>query len=94
MGWGKPTKLKGKDTRKVPVRQLTSAGVKGVRSCWLSDSFVNLVARYSSRVVSSCGRGESDERRSGSTRGSSARAGGHLSRGTASHGVSVRVRDR
>lgn len=25
-----------------------------MRSCWLADSFVNLVARYSSRVVSSC----------------------------------------
>lgn len=32
----------------------TSDGTKGVRSCPLAESFVNLVARYSSLVVSSC----------------------------------------
>lgn len=36
--------------------QLTSSGVNGVRSCPLAESLVNLVARYASRVVSSCGR--------------------------------------
>ena len=33
---------------------LTSDWLRGVRSCPLPESFVNLVARYSSRVVSSC----------------------------------------
>lgn len=41
-------------TRRNGRLELTSDWVRGVRSCPLADSFVNLVARYSSRVVSSC----------------------------------------